>query len=63
MSYPRTSEERLVKLYGFTIFDLNKIFKECNEDKRKYKDKVEELDKALAASVYQQITSDKFIVH
>lgn len=63
MSYPRTSEERLVKLYGFSLSDLIKIFDECNRDKKKYKEKLEILDKALAASVFTQITSDKFIVH
>lgn len=63
MSYPKTSEERLVKLYGFTILDLHRILKECDGDKEKYKIKLEELDEALAASVYTQITSDKFIVH
>lgn len=62
-SYPKTPEERLVKLYGFTIMDLHRIFKECGEDKSKYKIKLEELDEALAASVYTQITGDKFIVH
>lgn len=63
MSYPRTTEDRLVKLYGFSLSDLNKIYDECNKDKEKYKKKLEELDFALAASVYSQITSDKFIVH
>lgn len=63
MSYPRTSEERLVKLYGFTILDLHRILLECGEDKKKYKIRLEELDEALSASVYTQITGDKFIVH
>jgi hypothetical protein len=63
MSYPRTTEERLVKLYGFSLSDLTKIFNECNQDKDKYKKKLEELDNALATSVFTQITSDKFIVH
>lgn len=63
MSYPRTTEERLVKLYGFSLSDLNRIFLECEQDKKKYQVKLEELDEALSASVYTQITSDKFIVH
>lgn len=63
MSYPVTSEERLIKLYGLTVFDVHRIFKECGEDKTKYQIKLEELDDALSASVYTQITSDKFIVH
>lgn len=63
MSYPRTTEERLVKLYGFSLTDLTKIYNECNKNKNKYKKKLEELDTALAASVFAQITSDKFIVH
>lgn len=63
MAYPRTTEERLVKLYGFSLSDLTKIFDECNKDKEKYKKKLEELDMALASSVFTQITSDRFIVH
>lgn len=63
MSYPRTTEERLVKLYGFSLSDLTKIFEECNKDKDKYKKKLEELDNAIAYSVYTQITGDNFIVH
>lgn len=63
MSYPKTTEERLVKLYGFSLSDLNRIFQECNQDKTKYKVRLEEIEEALSASVYIQITSDKFIVH
>jgi predicted double-glycine peptidase len=63
MSYPSTCEERLVKLYGFSLSDLSKILKECNNNKEKYKQRLEELDEALASSVYIQITGDKFIVH
>lgn len=63
MSYPQTTEERLVKLYGFSLSDLSKIYIECDKDRDKYKKRLEELDKALAASVFTQITSDNFIVH
>lgn len=63
MSYPRTPQDRLVKLYGFSLSDLNKIYEECDKDKEKYMQKLEQLDNALALSVFTQITSDNFIVH
>lgn len=63
MPYPRTTEQRLFQLYGFSLADLEKIYIECGKDKAKYKKKLEELDSALAASVFAQITSENFLVH
>lgn len=63
MSYPVTPEQRLIKLYGFTLFDLNKILKECNNNKQKYLERVKELDEALAASCKAQISSENFLLH
>lgn len=63
MSYPVTSEERLLKLYGFSLAELNKIKHECGGNKDKYLEKVEELDKTIAADVLKQITNTNLFVH
>lgn len=63
MSYPRTAQDRLIKLYGFSLSDLKKILDDCGGDVVKYKKKLEEMDMALAASVFAQISDPNFILH
>lgn len=63
MSYPRTPQDRLIKLYGWTLTDLNKVFEDCGGDKIKYAKKLQEIDTALAASVFAQISDPNFLLH
>lgn len=63
MSYPKTSEQRLIQLYGYTQEDLLKIYVECGKDKSKYIQRVEEIDKQQSLLCYNTMMDENTFLH
>lgn len=63
MSYPKTPEQRLLQLYGYTHEDLLRLFIECERDKSKYMEKLEKLDNHHATKCYTEMMDERTFVH
>jgi glutamyl-tRNA reductase len=63
MSYPKNAEERLLKLYGFSLADLDKIYNECGKNSMAYQEKIEQIDRDLAANIKAQMANPNLFLH
>lgn len=64
MSYPKTSEQRLIELYGYSKLELFTLFlTECGKNKTKYIELVEKLDTMNAAKCYTEMMDENTFVH
>lgn len=63
MSYPKTSEQRLIDLYGYTREDLVRLFILCDKNKLRYIEKVADLDQYNANKCYTEMMDENTFVH
>lgn len=63
MSYPKTSEQRLIDLYGYTQEDLLKLFILCDKNKLRYIEKVAQIDQHNATKCYNEMMDENTFVH
>lgn len=63
MSYPKTSEQRLIQLFGYSYDDLMAIWGLCNQNKAEYEKRLEELDRKHSMQCFQMIMDERTFVH
>lgn len=63
MSYPKTVEERLINLFGYTPADLQNLYKECKKDKVKYNDMINRIDNHNSIKVFNDMMDENNMVH
>lgn len=63
MSYPITSQDRLIVLFGFSQVELQKIKREENFNEARYQKRLENLDKEISNNILKQILSEDLFKH